>query len=409
MRTINFIGGRRKVISKSRFNKRDAAIFAGVFAIIGSIILLVSHAAGNNAAVEPENGTLASGVTIGADSTASGGKYVQFGGTSGAGSTVDIVAVGDIACGPTSTTGTNMCRQKGTSDLAIALDKQTPLGAVLVLGDNQYESSLLDELNAPGGFNDTWGRLKPKIKPVPGNHEWDKSSAYTYEPNANPNGDPNITYCQYFGGTGPTSFCPNSTTTNEIHYYSYNLGPWHFVALDGGGGGTSATTPGGCARISCATGSPEETWLKNDLANNHQPCTLAYWHQPLWSSGEKHNLLAVEPFWDDLYAAHADIVLGGHDHDYERYNLVGPRPGSDGEPVVDPNGIREFIVGTGGKDLDPFAFAQPTAEQARASVQFGILHLSLKPNGYNWNFIPDTADGSTYTDSGSQATCHNAA
>ena len=176
-------------------------------------------------------------------------------------------------------------------------------------------------------------------------------------------------------------------------YYSYDLGNWHIVVLNTN---CDAKALGGCA-----AGSPQETWLKEDLAKHPAACILAYGHHALFSSGvfKSH---AVHPelreLWEDLYAAHADLVLAGHEHSYERFAPQDPQ--SKADPV---NGIREIVVGTGGRSHDLLGFATPNSE-ARDWDTFGVLKLTLAPGKYAWEFIPE--EGKTFHDSGS-GVCHN--
>jgi hypothetical protein len=171
-------------------------------------------------------------------------------------------------------------------------------------------------------------------------------------------------------------------------YYSYEQAGWHIISLN-----SNCSDIGGCD-----AGSPEELWLRQDLATHPAKCTLAYWHHPLFSSGSGHgNAPQMKVFWQDLYAAGADVVLGGHDHDYERFAPQDP----DGNP--DPaRGIREFVVGTGGRHRRPIGVPKPNSE-VRDADSFGVLKLTLSPDHYAWQFIP--VAGATFTDSG-QGTCH---
>jgi hypothetical protein len=147
-------------------------------------------------------------------------------------------------------------------------------------------------------YEKTWGRHKARTRPAPGNHEYHTPGA--------------AGYLRYFGETAGS---PGHA------YYSFNLGGWHIIALD-----SQCKDAGGCQK-----GSPEELWLRSDLDNNSSSCILAFWHVPLFSSGDEHgNALEMKPFWDDLYAAGTDVVLNGHDHDYERFAPQSP----DG--VADP-------------------------------------------------------------------------
>ena len=137
--------------------------------------------------------------------------------------------------------------------------------------------------------------------------------------------------------------------------------------------------------------------MRGDLDAHPVACTLAYWHKPLFSSGDKHgNDPEIKPFWTDLYVAHVSIVLNGHDHDYERFAPQDP------EAKPDARGIREFVVGTGGRSLRPFAAPLPTSE-VRNDDTFGVLKLTLHPDRYEWQFIPQA--GKTFHDSG-EGFCH---
>jgi hypothetical protein len=139
-------------------------------------------------------------------------------------------------------------------------------------------------------------------------------------------------------------------------------------------------------------------WLKDDLAKHpNTDCVLAFWHQARWSSGGSGNLAAYDAFWQALYAAGADVVLSAHDHDYERF-----APQDANENLDLAHGIREFVVGTGGRNLSSFHFLQPNSE-LRQSGTFGVLKLTLHPTSYDWQFVPEA--GKSFTDTGSQP-CH---
>ena len=148
---------------------------------------------------------------------------------------------------------------------------------------------------------------------------------------------------------------------------------------------------GGCER-----GSPQEIWLRDDLAASSARCTLAFWHHPRYSSGRHGSDRAYRAFWQALYEARADVVLVGHDHDYERFAPQDANGGRD-----DALGIRQFVVGTGGHSLRTFPRIEPNSE-VRDSSSFGVLELTLGPDAYAWRFRP--AVGS-FTDSGSTS-CH---
>jgi hypothetical protein len=291
-----------------------------------------------------------------------------------------IAAAGDIACDPTVSwfnngqgTATD-CRQMGTAGLLTGVD------AVLPLGDNQYNCG--GGTAFAGSYDPSWGQFKAISHPVPGNHEyWTTSgSDCSTQPDAAP-------YFRYFGAAAgdPTK-----------GYYSYDLGSWHIIAMNSECGYVASIG-------SCGLGSPEETWLRNDLAaHSSAPCTMAYWHRPRFASTASGGDTSYSQFWTDLYAAHADVILTGHAHWYERFALQHP------SGQLDPNGIREFVVGTGGEESGSAPSTRLANNEALGSGVFGVLKMTLHPGSYDWNFVRDAKSTSTFTDSGSTA-CHNAA
>jgi acid phosphatase type 7 len=275
-----------------------------------------------------------------------------------------IGAAGDIACDTTDPSynggnGTaNACRMKATSDLLLGLG----LTAVLPLGDNQYEIGAVDQYQA--SYDPTWGRLKAITRPVPGNHEY-----------ASPGAAP---YYAYFGAAAGDP---------ARGYLSYDLGNWHLIALN-------SNCIGGCG-----PGSAQEQWLAADLAAHPGVCTLAYWHHPLFSSGLHGNDATSNAFWQTLYAAGADVILNGHDHLYERFAPQSPAA------VADPvRGIRQFTVGTGGKNLTGIGTVRANSE-VRLGSAFGVLELTLHPIGYSWRFL--STSGGAVLDQGATL-CHSA-
>jgi 3',5'-cyclic AMP phosphodiesterase CpdA len=234
--------------------------------------------------------------------------------------------------------------------------------AVLVLGDNQYEKGELE--NYRKSYDPTWGKFKSITKPVPGNHEYATDQA--------------AGYFDYFG---------KLAGDRTKGYYSFNLGNWHLIALN-----SNCEFVGGCN-----AGSPQEKWLKADLKANSKACTLAFWHHPRFSSGLHGNNKALDIFWRDLYAARAELVLSGHDHDYERFAPQGLN-----DTVDLKQGIRQFVIGSGGKNLYPFKTVRANSE-VRNNDTYGILKLTLQPQGYTWDYKP--IPGSDFTDQG-KATCH---
>jgi hypothetical protein len=274
-----------------------------------------------------------------------------------------IAAAGDIACDPGSSSfnggqgsGTS-CRQLATSDLLVGAG----YAAVLVLGDIQYEDGALGKFSA--SYDRSWGRVKSIARPTPGNHEYHTAGA-----------------AGYYGYFGAAAGDPAKG------YYSYDLGDWHVVALN-----SNCSAVGGCG-----AGSTQERWLRADLAAHPARCTLAYWHHPRYSSGRHGSDPTYAAFWQALVDANADLVLVGHDHGYERFapqNALGAR---DLE-----RGIREIVVGTGGRSLRTFRNASPNSE-ARDTTSLGVLELTLGASAYEWRFRP--AVGS-FADAGS-ARCH---
>ena len=265
---------------------------------------------------------------------------------------VTIVAAGDIACDPAHNVGAPQnCDQAATANLIGRLNPT----AVLTLGDDQYQDG------TPAGFNAvfgaTWGKYRAIMRPAIGNHEYLTSGA-----------------AGYFGYFGVPP------------YYSFNLGSWHLITLD-----SECQYVGGCQM-----GSAQQRWLAADLAANTSQCTLVYWHEPRWSSGEHGDATQMAAIWGELVGAHVDVVLSGHNHDYERFVPL------DGTGQPDPTGITEFVVGTGGKNH--YAFTQPplTGEVVRNDTSFGVIEMTLGPGSYSWNFVP--APTYTFHDSGS-ASC----
>jgi hypothetical protein len=257
-----------------------------------------------------------------------------------------LVAAGDIACAPTSR---DPCRQADT----VAVIERLQPDLVLPLGDNQYESGALSDYLAV--YNLTWGRLRPLSRPVPGNHEYLTENA--------------TGYFDYFNGrgnfTGPAG-------DRDKGYYSYDFAGWHFIALNSNCG----EIRGGCGR-----GSPQEVWLRDDLQRHQTHCALAYAHHPRFSSGINGSANYLAPLWQTLYEFNVDVVLVGHDHHYERF---APQR-ADGTP--DPErGIRQFVVGTGGRSITPFRTILPNSE-VQDTTSFGVLSLKLGSGGYVWQFV----------------------
>lgn len=273
--------------------------------------------------------------------------------------TVTLVGAGDIAgC-------TNLSGAEATARLIDRIP-----GAVFAAGDLAYENGTYAEFEHC--YEPTWGHFKNRTRPAPGNHEYVGT-------NSNASG--------YFRYWGKQAGDPGKG------YYSYDLGAWHVIVLNTN---CSVRELGGCAE-----GSPEETWLRQDLAAHPNVCTLAYGHHALYSSGilgrhARHPEL--QPFWEDLYEAHADLILAGHEHSYERFAAQDPRGHAD-----EQRGLREIVVGTGGRSHTLLGEPQPNSE-VRNDNTFGVLKLTLSPGHYTWEFIPEK--GKNFTDSG-EGVCHS--
>lgn len=271
-----------------------------------------------------------------------------------------LAAAGDIA----------ICPADAAEATARLLDGLFPPGApperglVATLGDNAYERGTPGEYAAC--YEPTWGRHRARTRPTPGNHEYLTPGAQGYY--------------AYFGAAAGDP---------ARGYYSYEIGSWHVVVLN-----SSCAEVGGCD-----AGSPQEAWLRADLAAHRTTCALAYWHHPRFSSGSVHgDHVFMRDLWRSLQELGVDLALAGHEHNYERF---APQ---DADAGADPaHGVREFVVGTGGHDsLYGFGLPRPNSE-VRETGTYGVLKLTLRSRGYDWQFLP--AAGSSFTDTGSGA-CH---
>jgi len=255
-----------------------------------------------------------------------------------------LVVAGDIACKPGASTSPVECRAADTARVIDALDPDL----VMPLGDLQYELGKSSDFAA--GYDANWGRFKAATRPVPGNHEYTGGKA-----------------AGYFATFGSEAHPPAG-------WYSFDTATWHIVALN-----SVCSAVGGCG-----ADSEEYRWLVSDLAATKQPCILAAWHHPRWSSGLHHSDATYQPFWDALAAKGADVVVSGHDHDYERFAPI--------------QGIREFVAGTGGRSLYTMGRTEAGSEM-REDASFGVLGLNLRPAGYDWTF--HAVEGSSFADTGS--------
>jgi hypothetical protein len=262
-----------------------------------------------------------------------------------------LVGAGDIAD----------CNDLSGAQATAKLLEQIP-GTVMAVGDLAYPDGTKENFAC---YEKTWGRVRSRTRPAPGNHEFHSAGAKVY--------------FDYFGAAAGDP---------KDGYYSYELGTWHIVVLN-----SECVNIGGCD-----AGSRELRWLRADLAAHPVACTLAYYHKPLFSSGSAHgNDYEMKPLWQALYDAHADVIINGHDHNYERFAPQNADGVSDAA-----RGIREFVVGTGGKNHRPILLAKPNSELRNADA-FGVLKLTLRTGEYDWQFVPEA--GKSFVDSGT-AKCH---
>jgi hypothetical protein len=251
-------------------------------------------------------------------------------GTANIAAPVTFVGAGDIA----------NCALSGAESTARLLDAIP--GEVFTLGDHVYPNGTAEAF--AGCYESTWGRHRGRTRPTPGNHDWDVHA-----------GTP---YLAYFGGAAAAGF------------YSFNLGAWHVLSLN--------------SNVNAQPGSPQYEWARADLAASAAPCTLAYWHHPLFSSGPNGNNGQMRSMWRLLDNAGVELVLVGHDHLYERF---APQ---DADGRATPTGMRQFTVGTGGAQPYGAVTVQPNSEM-RIENAWGVLKLTLRTGGFDWEFVPAVA------------------
>jgi 3',5'-cyclic AMP phosphodiesterase CpdA len=267
-----------------------------------------------------------------------------------------LIGAADVAvCGQ----GEENENDERTAEMVEQMLAGAPDAVVFIPGDVVYDSGSTAEYQ--NCFGPSWGRFKERVRPVPGNHDYNSGGA---------------PYFDYFGAAA-----------GEVGkgYYSYDLGDWHVVALNSN-----------CNDIACGPNSPQVRWLEEDLRASTAKCSLAYWHHPRFTSGLAGDTGVMNPIWRTAVENGVDVVVSGHDHDYERFAPLD----SAGQP--DPNGARQFIVGTGGAYLRPFGEPKPASE-VRLSGTHGIIRFNLYPDRYEWQFIPQ--DDPARTDSGT-GECH---
>jgi PKD repeat protein len=274
----------------------------------------------------------------------------------GSGSTSDVVVVaaditfigaGDIAG----------CTSSYRDEATAAIVDRYPGATVYTLGDNAYPDGTAAEFSEC--YGPSWGGFKARTRPAPGNHDYHVAGAPGY-------------FGYYGAMAGPSG----------RGYYSYDLGNWHIISLN--------------SEIDASATSPQADWLKQDLLDHPSACTLAYWHKPLFTSGLHSPETAMRPLFTILYDNGADLVLSGHNHQYERFAPQRPDQSRD-----DANGIRYFVAGSGGAGLYDFPRSEPNSEVRFKG--FGVLKLTLGATGYGWEFLP--IEGSSFTDAGT-GECH---
>jgi hypothetical protein len=297
--------------------------------------------------------------------------------------TVTLVGAGDIAdC-------------SNTNDEATAVLLSNIPGTVITLGDDAYANGtstqfancydnyrLSDHSVFDSSRSAWWGQFKKRTMPTLGNHEYLNSSDSSLKSQP---------YFDYFraqnGFLQPAAPVPYPGLTKGKGYYSYDLGSWHIVALNSN-----------CDYVSCGGKSTQAQWLRNDLTSHPARCTLAYMHHPLYASGTGSDTPEVKLLWQILYNHHAEVILSGHAHRYERFRRINP----DDQPDS-VNGIRHFIVGTGGEPGGVQFGENDPNMQVKNTDTPGVIKLSLSAGSYTWKFVPIA--GKTFTDSGSDQ-CH---
>ncbi len=242
-----------------------------------------------------------------------------------------LIGAGDIA----------NCENNNDEATAKLLDENG--GVVFTAGDNAYDDGTARDYQ--NCYGPTWGRHLGRTRPAPGNHDYNTSGAAPY-------------YAYFGSNAGPAG----------LGYYSYDLAGWHVVSLN--------------SNIAAGSGSPQYEWLRADLASNRTACAAAYWHHPVFSSGEHGNDSVMRAIWRLLYDNGVEVIVNGHDHNYERFGLQNADGFAD-----QARGVRQFVVGTGGKSPGEFKSTQPNSEVRDANT-FGVLKLTLRTAGYDWEFIP---------------------
>lgn len=333
---------------------------------------------------------------------------------------VVLAAVGDIACEPDlpENAGTDKYYKCDGGHLVGAdaqfatadqIESMQP-DLVALMGDEQYETGTLADFQ--NSFDQSYGAFKFLQRPAPGNHEFyayskNKNGHVISEPAQNGTG-----YFDYYNGQTENGATRPSGQAGDSGqgWYSYDLGGWHIISLNIEC--NSAAFGNSCDPTTGLLGQ-ETQWLAGDLAADHSACTLAYWHQPTFSATGEPSAegTAAGAWWKLLYRSGADLVLNGHEHVYARFAPQDPNGAADAR-----HGITEFIIGTGGEDLDTLARNADGSFAAANMITgqdqgYGAMKLTLNPNGYSWDYRPVLAAPGApntaldYQDTGS-ARCH---
>jgi hypothetical protein len=310
---------------------------------------------------------VATGAATGALGGASGGHERVAAPGSSAGDAPLAVAAGDIACDPggplfNSGAGTRTsCHMGATSEVVLRARPDV----VLPLGDTQYEDGSLTKYHA--SYGPSWGRFKHITRPAIGNHEYGTPGA--------------AGYFDYFNGVGRRT---GRAGHRRKGYYSFNLGRWHLVSLN-----ANCHLP----QVACSPRSRQARWLRADLRRSRKRCALAYSARPRFSSYQKGRYQPLEDLFKILYNYRVELLLSGDVHNYERF-----APQDPSGRLHPRRGVRQFVVGTGGKNLSQFTQGVRPNSEAQNATTFGVLALRLRPRSYSWQFLPEA--GGAYTDSG---------
>jgi acid phosphatase type 7 len=263
-----------------------------------------------------------------------------------------IAAAGDIAA--------DGGDQQATANLLHQLRAQKQLRLILMLGDGAYRFATMTEYKQ--WYEPTWGvpELKAITRAIAGNHE------YLSQDDAHG-------YFDYWNGVGKDD---GPAGPRGKGYYSFDVGGWHFIALN---------SNDDCTKVACGEGSPQLAWLRADLAAHPVRCTLLMVHAPRFQDGtHRGDSPKLQPAWAAMYDAGVDIVVAGHEHNYQQF-----APMDKAGNVDRARGMRSWVVGVGGGQdyRDVFSTAHMAAEEKRIVNKSGILELTLAPTGYQWRFL----------------------